>query len=242
MISPFPSGLAPGAARRQAAGLLVLFFSTIYGGGILVGDIHDHPAPLVLSALALGALMLLVTVLLVRRDAWWRESLGLGRQPVGSMLGWSLLGFVGTYVMNLVLISAYLAAHGNLEAVAAHRATWLGSLAELPVEVTLPLVAFAGVWEETVFRGFLLGRLRASMPVRDSRGAALHRDVLAVVLTGISWACRASTACSARYSLTKPRPTLRPTITAMITASDRSPTKNESVAVTIRSSRSGLCS
>ena len=185
MISPFPSGLAPGAARRQAAGLLVLFFSTIYGGGILVGDIHDHPAPLVLSALALGALMLLVTVLLVRRDAWWRESLGLGRQPVGSMLGWSLLGFVGTYVMNLVLISAYLAAHGNLEAVAAHRATWLGSLAELPVEVTLPLVAFAGVWEETVFRGFLLGRLRASMPVRDSRGAALHRDVLAVVLTGI---------------------------------------------------------
>jgi len=124
-------------------------------------------------------------VLFVRHDASWRESLGLGHQPVGPMLGWSLLGFIGTYVVNVILIGVYLAAHGNLEALAAHKVTWLGRLAELPAEAILPLAAFAAVWEETVFRGFLLGRLRASILVQDTRGAAVRRDVLAVVLTAL---------------------------------------------------------
>lgn len=185
MISPFPSGLSPGAARRQAGALLVLFYSLVYGGGILFGGRHDRLAAPILSALVLGLLMLLAMGLFVRRDASWRESLGLGRQPVGSVLGWSLLGFVGTYVVNLVFISVYLSTQGNLEAIAAQRATWLGKLAEVRTEAILPLAAFAAVWEETVFRGFVLGRLRAAMPVQDSRGAALRRDLLAVVLTAL---------------------------------------------------------
>jgi len=185
MISPFPSGLAPKAARRQAVGLLVLFYGLVYAGGILFGGMQEGLVAAVLSALLLGTLMLLFTVLFVRHDASWRDSLGLGRQPIGSMLRWSLLGFIGTYVVNVVLIGLYLAAHGNLEALAAHKATWLGRLAELPAEAILPLAAFAAVWEETVFRGFLLGRLRASIPVHYSRGAALRRDVLAVVLTAL---------------------------------------------------------
>ncbi len=185
MIAPFPSGLAPGAARRQAAAMLFLFYSIVYGGGILLGGMQGRPAALILSAFPLGTLMLLATGLSIRRDTSWRESLGLGHQRLGATLGWSLLGFIGTYVVNLVLIGAYLAAHGNLEAIAAHRAIWLGSLAELPTEVILPLAAFAAIWEEAVFRGFLLGRLRASMPVRDSRIARLRRDMLAVVATGL---------------------------------------------------------
>jgi membrane protease YdiL (CAAX protease family) len=185
MISPFPSGLAPGAARRQAVGLLVLFYSIVYGGGVLFGSMHGRPTALILSAFVPGTLMLLATVLFVRHDASWRESLGLGRQPVGPMVRWSLLGFIGIYLVNIALIGAYLAAHGNLEALAAHKATWLGKLAELPAEAILPLAAFAAIWEETVFRGFLLGRLRASMPVQDSRGAALRRDVLGVLLAAL---------------------------------------------------------
>ncbi|HSB81141.1 MAG TPA: CPBP family intramembrane glutamic endopeptidase [Candidatus Methylomirabilis sp.] len=185
MISPFPSGLAPGTARRQAGALLVLFYGLVYGGGILFGSRHDRLAAPIPSALVLGLLMLLAIGLCVRRDASWRESLGLGPQPVGSVLGWSLLGFAGTYAVNLALISVYLSLQGNLEAIAAHRATWLGKLAEVPTEAILPLAAFAAVWEETVFRGFLLGRLRAAMPVLDTKGAALRRDLLAVVLTAL---------------------------------------------------------
>jgi membrane protease YdiL (CAAX protease family) len=185
MISPFPSGLAPSTARRQVVAMLVLFYGIAYGGGFFFGGLHDRPAVLILSAFALGTIMLLVTVLFVRHDASWRDSLGLGFQPIGSILGWSLLGFIGTYVVNIVLISVYVTAQGDLEAVAARRATWMGGLVGLPVEMILPLAAFAAIWEETVFRGFLLGRLRASIPVQDSRGAALRRDALAVVLTAI---------------------------------------------------------
>ncbi len=185
MIAPFPSGLAPGAARRQAGAMLFLFYSIVYGGGILLGGMQDRPAALILSAFPLGTLMLLATGLFIRRDTSWRESLGLGHQPLGATLGWSLLGFIGTYVVSLVLVGAYLVVHGNLEAIAAHRAIWLGSLAELPIVVILPLAAFAAMWEETVFRGFLLGRLRASMPVQDSPKATLRRDLPAVVLTGL---------------------------------------------------------
>ncbi|HEX7629191.1 MAG TPA: CPBP family intramembrane glutamic endopeptidase, partial [Candidatus Methylomirabilis sp.] len=39
--------------------------------------------------------------------------------------------------------------------------------------------------EETVFRGFILGRLRASIPVQDTPGATLCRDALAVVITAL---------------------------------------------------------
>jgi len=77
MISPFPSGLASRAARRQAVALLVLFYSLVYGGGVLFDCMHDRPAALVLSAFILGTLMLLATALLVRHDASWRESVKL---------------------------------------------------------------------------------------------------------------------------------------------------------------------
>ena len=185
MISPFPSGLSPGTARRQAGALLVLFYSLVYGGEILFGGGHDRLAAPMLSALILGLLMLVAAGLFVRRDASWRESLGLGPQRAGSVVGWSLLGFASTYVVNLVLVTLYLSMQGNLEAIAADRATWLGKLAEVPTEAILPLAAFAAVWEETVFRGFLLGRLRAAIPVGETRAGALRRDVLAVALTAL---------------------------------------------------------
>jgi membrane protease YdiL (CAAX protease family) len=185
MTAPFPSGLTARTARWQAAALLAFFYSLVYGGGIFLGGMHHRMAAPIVSAIILGTLLLLATVFFVRRDASWRQSLGLGRQPVGAMLGWSLLGFVGTYAVNVVLSGMYLTIHGDLQTVVAGRTTWLVNLAELPVGTILPLAAFVAVWEETVFRGFLLGRLRASMPVQDTRGRARRRDVLAVVLTAI---------------------------------------------------------
>ncbi|HWU36715.1 MAG TPA: CPBP family intramembrane glutamic endopeptidase, partial [Candidatus Acidoferrum sp.] len=71
------------------------------------------------------------------------------------------------------------------ETVVARRATWMGGLSQLPVEVILPLAAFAAIWEETVFRGFLLGRLRASIPAKNSQDVSLQRDVAAILLSAI---------------------------------------------------------
>jgi membrane protease YdiL (CAAX protease family) len=183
--SPFPSGLLAGAARRQAIALLALFYGLVYGGGFLAGALRSRLATPVLSALFLGTLMLLATALVVRRDASWRESLGLEHRPAGAMLGWSLLGFVGTYAVNLVISTAYLASQGNLDAVMAHRVTLFGKLAEVPLGAILPIAAFVAVWEETVFRGYILGRFRASIPVQDTPGATLRRDALAVVFTAL---------------------------------------------------------
>jgi membrane protease YdiL (CAAX protease family) len=182
---PFASGLAPGAARRQAATLLVLFYGIVYGSAVIAIHSLERIAVLILSTLALGTLMLLVTAVFVRRDASWRDSLGLGRQEFGWVAGWSLLGFAGIYAVNIVLTIAYVSTRGNLEAVAAHRASWLGVLAGLPLESILPLAAFVGLWEETVFRGFLLGRLRAAIPVADTPSARLCRDIIAVVVSAV---------------------------------------------------------
>lgn len=185
MTPPFPSDLAPRTARRQAAALLVLFYGTVYGGGTLLGGMIGGDAAPILTSVMLGLLMLAVMGLFVRRDSSWRQSLGFDAQPIGSMVGWSLFGFVGTYIVNVVLSVAYLVARGNLVSVASHRATWLGTLAEIRIEAILPLAAFVALWEESVFRGFLLGRLRASIPVQETRGATRRRDAVAVLLTAL---------------------------------------------------------
>jgi membrane protease YdiL (CAAX protease family) len=137
-----------------------------------------------LSILVLGAVMLLAVKVFVRRDVSWRGSLALGRQRVAVVVGWSLFGFAATSAVNVCLTVGYLLSRGGLEAQAAARVHWLQYLAEIPTEAILPLAAFVGVWEETVFRGFLLGRLRAALPAADTPRAQLLRDAMAVALCG----------------------------------------------------------
>ncbi len=141
-------------------------------------------APL-LSALFVGTAMLLAVLCCVHRDASWRESLALQPQPLGRTVGWSLLGFLAIYAANLVLTLAYVLTRGDVQAVATERLSWLGLLADLPIGTILPLALFAGCWEETVFRGFLLGRLRAAIPAAQVRSARRRRDALTVGLTAL---------------------------------------------------------
>ena len=175
----------PGRARRQVFALLVLFYSAVYGSAVLVPLTPPGlPVP-ILSPFVLGTIMLLAVWVFVRRDASWRESLALGRQQVGSALAWSALGFVATYAANIGVSLWYLVASGDIEAQAAGRARWLANLGEVPLAGILPLAAFVAFWEETVFRGFLLGRLRASMAETGPRGAPGRRDALAVVVAAL---------------------------------------------------------
>jgi membrane protease YdiL (CAAX protease family) len=185
MTPPFPWSLSPRTARWQAAAVLALFFGLVYGTPGLLPDGSHRIAAALLSILVLGGLMLLAVMLLIRRDVSWRGSLALERQPIRSVLGWSLLGFAITYAVNILLVIGYILSHGSLEAQAVGRAHWLQHLAEIPPEAILPLAAFVGVWEEAVFRGFLLGRLRAALPAAATPRATFLRDALAVVLCGL---------------------------------------------------------
>ncbi len=185
MTPPFPWGLPPRTARRQAAGALILFFGLVYGTASLAPYAPRGIAASMLSILFLGAVMLMAVAVWVRRDVSWRRSLALERQRVRFVVGWSLFGFAATYALNVGLTASYLLSRGGLEAQAASRMSWLQHLAEIPTEAILPLTVFVGLWEETVFRGFLLGRLRAAMPAADTPRATFLRDAVAVALCGV---------------------------------------------------------
>jgi membrane protease YdiL (CAAX protease family) len=165
--------------------VLILFYVLVYGTAGLVPYAPRGVAASLLSILLLGGLMLLAVAAWVRRDVSWRQSLALGSQRVRSVLGWSLFGFAATYALNVCLTAGYLLSEGGLEAQAASRMPWLQHLAEIPTEAILPLTVFVGVWEETVFRGFLLGRLRAALPAADTPRAAVLRDAVAVALCAV---------------------------------------------------------
>jgi membrane protease YdiL (CAAX protease family) len=165
--------------------VLILFYVLVYGTAVLVPYAPRGIAVSLFSILLLGFLMLSAVTICVRRDVSWRGSLALGGQRVGSVVGWSLFGFAATYALNVCVISVYLLSGGGLEAQAASRMPWLQHLAEIPAGAILPLTLFVGVWEETVFRGFLLGRLRAALPTGDAPRAVFLHDAVAVVLCGI---------------------------------------------------------
>jgi len=184
---PFPSGLNPSGARRQAVVVLVLFYGIVFGSQLLPGGPSPRGIAPMLSALIVGMAMLVAVLCCMRRDASWRASLALHPQSFGRTAGWSLLGLLGIYAANLALTLTYVAIRGDVQAVASQRLGWLGMLADLPIEAILPLALFAGFWEEIVFRGFLLGRLRAAIPSALERGARRRRDALAALLTAISF-------------------------------------------------------
>jgi uncharacterized protein len=185
MTPPFPWSLPPRAALWQAGLVLLLFYGMVYGVGALLPAVPRHPAASLLGIFGLGAVMLLAVQTVVRHDVAWRTSLGLGRQTIGSVVGWSLFGFVAAYAANLTVSLGYLLGRGDVAVQAAERAHWMALLADVPASAILPLAAFVAVWEEAVFRGFLLGRLRAALPAGETRGARLRRDALAVLLCGL---------------------------------------------------------
>ncbi len=181
---PYPAGVTPAHARRQAGAVLLLFYAIVYGAGLVIGP-HRRLASALPSTLLLATGMLAFTALVIRHDADWRRSLGLSAFRLGAVTGWSVVGFFAAYIFNIAASAVYLSLSGGLEALAQRRIAQFGSLADLPVVVIAPLVLFVALWEEIVFRGFLLGRLRAALPEHGRAGGRLRRDVVAVLLTAL---------------------------------------------------------
>lgn len=179
--APFPVGLTPLRANLQAFAVLAVAYGAIYGGALLRGT--TRPSSPGLSALALGSAMLLLTALFVRKDADWKQSLGVARPAPLPTVGYGLLGVAMGYAVNILLVLPYLAIRGNLKQQAADKAKWTSALNDLPILSLLPLAMFVGFWEEVVFRGFILGRLRVALGAGE--GAPPSRTVLAIVFTGL---------------------------------------------------------
>ena len=163
-------------------GLLAVFYGYLYGNAWLVGVDAKLGNP-VLSVFVTGALMLLVVSLLIHRDTDWRASLGMHPRPLRDTLAFGGLGLLLAYGANLLSVLVFAAVRGSMVQQAADKAKWASKLGELPLAWILPLALFVGLWEELVFRGFLLGRLRVAFGAVD--GSPRSRTVWAIVVTGI---------------------------------------------------------
>jgi membrane protease YdiL (CAAX protease family) len=183
--SPFPVGLTPLRANLQALGLLAVFYGYLYGNAALAGGTDAKLSNPVASVFITGGLMLLLVTLLVQRDADWRASLGLERTSPLQALLFGALGVVAAYGANIVLVITYSLVSGGMVAQATQKAQWASKLGAMPLYWVLPLSMFVGVWEETVFRGFLLGRLRVAFHAVDSNPRAKLATAMAVVVSGI---------------------------------------------------------
>ncbi len=173
--APFAS-YSPTRARVEALALVALFFGIELLGAASGRSPEEKLAHPLLSVFASGGVMLLPVALLSWRDGSWRRSLGLEPMPVARVLGLGALGVVAAYALNITVSLGYLATSGAMKETLAERSSWMSKLSDVPALAVVPMVLFAGLWEELVFRGFLLGRLRAAMPVGDGR----WRDALAV--------------------------------------------------------------
>lgn len=94
-------------------------------------------------------------------------------------LAWGGIGLVSSYAVNIVLVLGFTVVRGGL----AEQAKWASKLGALPLAWVLPLALFVGLWEELVFRGFVLGRLRVAFQAVE--GSPRSRTVLAIAVTGI---------------------------------------------------------
>lgn len=189
----------PGRPRAEAAKQLLVVvvpMTAIVVGvhllrGDASGDIEGQAiGPLLLSVLALGSLALLLVALVLRL---WSEpiaSVGLRRASPLHALLWGGVALAGGYAaaitVSLTWVIVQVAQGTSLDAIARDRLSALAPLAGLPAIAVLPLTIFIAVWEETLFRGFLLSRLRRLFAGErpDSRLAA----VLAVLASSILFA------------------------------------------------------
>lgn len=169
----------PLTARRatlQSLALVLIFYGYLYGNAALRGNVSLEEVNVVLSAFVTGALMLLITGLLVRRDADWKDSLQLRPTPPVQAIAFGALGVVLSYAAGALAIGLFKLLGAQSAQMLAQKLAWASKFSGLPMYWVLPLSIFVGLWEEIVFRGFLLNRLKVTF-----RGDAR----IAVVVTGV---------------------------------------------------------
>ncbi len=170
-----------GSARREAALRLLLvamglaaFFVLREATG-LDDWLRERSEALAIYTHLLGnglaAMALLALVL--RRDPSPQSRLGLERVATGPALGWGLLAIPLCYAANLVVSTLYLAAtRRDLFDVARDKVDALEPVAPIGGAGIVAVAVFVGVYEEVLFRGFVLSGLRAVLGSTSVRTAA----------------------------------------------------------------------
>ncbi|HLL55106.1 MAG TPA: CPBP family intramembrane glutamic endopeptidase, partial [Myxococcaceae bacterium] len=131
-------------------------------------------------------LAVLAVVLRLSREGW--GSVGLSRTEPFPAIGWGLLAAVPCYLAGALAQGLVIAARGlNPTELAGQKMQALDVLSEVPFALMLPLALFVGVYEEILFRGFLLSRLITllHLPRLTRRGATVAAVILSSGLFGL---------------------------------------------------------
>jgi membrane protease YdiL (CAAX protease family) len=173
-----------------AGGVLAVVFGLERFG---LGTVSESLSPSLGIALHVGVTGA-VSLALVAVASWGDErpleKLGLVRAPWLRTLGFGVGGAIATYVVTAIftvsatLLGQLLSPAGHDEQLAT-KARAMTALADVPLWLILPLAIFAGIYEEIVFRGFLLARLRTLLDVRDR---PLLGPALAAVVSALLFA------------------------------------------------------
>jgi len=117
-----------------------------------------------LSVFIQGLLILLVVFRVNRINGGSTNHLGLSTRKWGMNLVWGITAAVPSYFITImlsfvVLIIAMLLGWESAESMVESQKPMLEILSKISLKMVVPLALFVGVYEEIVFRGFLLGRL-----------------------------------------------------------------------------------
>lgn len=142
--------------------LLVRLLRGVEGGGT-----EDVPTSAVLLSVAVqGTLALLLVGLVLARTREPLAWIGLGPAKLLPTLAWGALAAGFAYAAAIAVSLAWLAASvlggATLDDIGRERLEQLAPLSSVAPWAAVPIALFVGFYEEVVFRGFLLSRLRVA--------------------------------------------------------------------------------
>jgi membrane protease YdiL (CAAX protease family) len=154
----------------------VTFVYSLFSGMVYKPEIENLGMKVYLRILMGGVLVLLVTFLLVKRDGGGLRSLGLRKDRIWGEVSSAIQAFILIYVLQLLIMFflSHVAPEWAKE-LAKKRGEMSTIFPEIPPIELFLFTLFVGIYEELIFRGFLITRLTSMV----------HRPWVAVILSSI---------------------------------------------------------
>ena len=188
-----PVGITPelppaGWAFAQTIVVFVVFLAWQISYGLFIADrVHDiHPgAVLYVHVVGLALFSLAAVAIVSARDPAPLAAMGLAARFTARDIGLGLLFIIPCYVANILISSLYVAlSKFDVETLAANKMENMDVLGSISLLAVVPVSIFVGIYEEILFRGFLLSRLRAIFGGAGSSAGSTLAVLVSSVLFG----------------------------------------------------------
>lgn len=167
------SGFVPRQSRLRSILEILAVFLAFCGVWVLGGLRPEWFATLPVQVALQGTLTLLLIAVLTALGPSTAENLGLRRSGVLREVGVGALSLIPIYgaalcVSWMAMLLRVLVVGESLESIYQSKEPIFSAVATVPLAAVLPLALFVGIYEELLFRGFLLGRTAAMIRSRTA--------------------------------------------------------------------------